>query len=141
MKAAVLLIVLLTSIGLLALQQTSTPATGPSTQPSSRPSAVLEPVKEGTTKPSEAVNLRYAEGTYLIDQVGRLTHDKAGEAKFVFEAGGKRIELGVMRNTNLARMEEAAANEKDIRFRITAVATQYRDKNYILIERVEALSE
>jgi hypothetical protein len=142
MKTVALVAVLVLSACLVAWQQLTVPTTGPSTNPTSRPSLVLEPVKETTTtKPSETVNLRYAEGTYLIDQIGKLTHDKADDAKFAFEADGKTIELGVMPNTNLARMEEALAAGKNVRFKITAVATQYREKNYILIERVEALSK
>lgn len=99
-----------------------------------RPSTVLEPVKEGTTQPATAPAAQFADGLLLTDLTGQLMHEKNGEASFVFEYGGKRLRLGVLPNTVLARMEASAGSDASARFRVTVRATSYRGHNYILIQ-------
>ena len=120
--------------------QTTAPTSRPTTAPTSQPSLVLEPVTDSATTKPAAVNLKYREGTFLIDQIGQLKHTKTGDPFFVFEADGKPIELGIMPNTYLAKMEDVLTTAgPNVRFRITAMATEYREKNYILIDRAEVV--
>ncbi|HSZ57805.1 MAG TPA: hypothetical protein VK797_19235 [Tepidisphaeraceae bacterium] len=144
MKLAALLLLVLGSVAWLAAQQTapatrsssdSAPTTRSSSDSTTRPSMVLEPVKEGTTQPA-APEAQYREGTFLVDQVGRLTHNKKAEPIFVFEKGGKTLQLTLMANSDLARMEDAAAAGVEPQFRVTGMMTEYRGKNYLLVDRV-----
>ena len=134
MKIAALLLLILGSVAWLAAQQTA-PSTRSSTDSTTRPSMVLEPVKEGTTQPA-APEAQYREGTFLVDQIGRLTHNKKGEPIFVFEKGGKTVQVTLMANSDLARMEDAAVAGVEPQFRVTGMMTEYRGKNYLLIDRV-----
>jgi hypothetical protein len=134
MKIAALLLLILGSVAWLAAQQTA-PSTRSSTDSTTRPSMVLEPLKEGTTQPA-APEAQYREGTFLVDQVGRLTHNKKAEPIFVFEKGGKTLQLTLMANSDLARMEDAAAAGVEPQFRVTGMMTEYRGKNYLLVDRV-----
>jgi hypothetical protein len=118
----------------LAAEQTA-PTTRPAAPPT-RPSAVLEPVKEGATQPA-VPEAQYREGTFLVDQVGRLSHNKKGESIFIFEKDRKKQQLTLMANSNLVRMEDAAASAgSDQQFRITGMMTEYKGKNYLLVDRV-----
>jgi hypothetical protein len=106
-----------------------------------RPVGLLEPVKEGTTQPATQPTAQFADGRLLSDLVGELSHEKNGEAVFVFEYGGKRLRMGVLRNSFLERMEEAAAADPSVRFRVTGRATSYRGLNHILIEDAAIISD
>ena len=125
---------------------------GPTTRPAAsepaatrvaatRPVGLLEPVKEGTTQPATQPTAQFADGRLLSDLVGELSHEKNGEAVFAFEYGGKRLRMGVLRNSVLERMEEAAAADPSVRFRVTGRATSYRGLNHILIEDAAILSD
>jgi hypothetical protein len=117
--------------GAIGVAQTSGPATQPAT---TRPSSVLEPVKEGTTRPSEIPAAQFGDGLLLTDLVGHLAHEKDGSAAFVFQFSGKTLRMPVLPNSYLARMESAAASDSSIRFRLTGRTTSYRGKNYLLIQ-------
>lgn len=112
------------------------PTSRPTTNPTTRPSSVLEPVKEGTTQPA-APEAQYREGTFLVEQMGQLTHNKKGEAIFTFEKAGRTQQLTLMANSNLARMEDAAASAGGSQeFEVTGMMTEYKGKNYLLVDRV-----
>jgi len=118
-----------------ATQRSSTPGAA------TRPVGLLEPVKEGTTQPATQPTAQFADGRLLSDLVGELSHDKNGEAVLVFEYGGKRLRMGVLRNSLLERMEEAAASDPSVRFRVTGRATSYRGLNHILIEDAAIITD
>jgi hypothetical protein len=116
----------------------SGPTSAPSA-PASQPSGVLEPVKD-TTQPA-VPEAQYREGTFLIEQPGRLTHNKKGEPVFVFDKDGKTQQLTLMANSNLAKMEDVVtgAASRTV-FKITGMMTEYRGKNYLLVDRVVMLT-
>ena len=118
-----------------ATQRASTPGAA------TRPVGLLEPVKEGTTQPATQPTAQFADGRLLSDLVGELSHEKNGEAVLVFEYGGKRLRMGVLRNSLLERMEEAAASDPSVRFRVTGRATSYRGLNHILIEDAAIITD
>jgi hypothetical protein len=138
MKPVFLLLLLFIPYVALAADKTA-PTTAPS-GPTSQPAGVLEAVKEGTTQPA-APEAQYREGTFLIDQSGRLTHNKKGDPVFVFEREGKTQQLTLMANSNLAKMEDAAAGAGAQKvFKVTGMMTEYRGKNYLLVDRVVMIS-
>jgi hypothetical protein len=60
--------------------------------------------------------------------------------EFSFEADGETLRdppLIVLPNLKLMAMENAVqASRRDLRFRITGMVTEYRGRNYILLEKV-----
>jgi hypothetical protein len=86
------------------------------------------------------------EGTYIPDRVGRLTRAADGNGyEFVLDADGQAMQdppLRVLENLKLGLMEDAIATKgRDLRFRITGMLTEYRGRNYVLIEKVVEISE
>ncbi|MFT3785562.1 MAG: hypothetical protein QM770_05285 [Tepidisphaeraceae bacterium] len=84
------------------------------------------------------------EGTYRVDRVGRLTRADSGW-EFTFESDGKALQdppVRLLPNLKLQQMEDDLTNaNRDLRFQITGMLTEYRGKNYILIEKVIVLSD
>jgi hypothetical protein len=81
------------------------------------------------------------EGTYLIDRTGRLTHSADGQqAEFTFDADAKALRdppVIILPNLKLMQMESAVTgSNRDLRFRITGMVTEYKGRNYILLEKV-----
>lgn len=85
------------------------------------------------------------EGTYIVDRVGRLTRAGDGALEFTLDADGKAMQdppLRLLPNLKLADMEDAiASNSRDLRFRVTGMLTEYRGRNFVLIEKFVVLSE
>jgi hypothetical protein len=81
------------------------------------------------------------EGSVIVDRVGRLTRSTDGQrAEFTLEADGKALRdppLIILPNQKLMLMEEAVkTSSRDLRFRVTGLITEYRGRNYILLEKV-----
>ncbi|CAA9372928.1 MAG: hypothetical protein AVDCRST_MAG64-61, partial [uncultured Phycisphaerae bacterium] len=73
--------------------------------------------------------------------VGRLQKSPEGaQAQFVFEADGKSLReppLVILPNTKLMMMENAITGAtKDLRFRVSGMITEFRGRNYLLLEKV-----
>jgi hypothetical protein len=86
------------------------------------------------------------EGTFLVDRTGRLT--RAGEGQqweFTFEADGRAMQdppVVILPNLKLMAMEQAAKSaNRDLRFRITGMVTEYNGRNYVLLEKVVVVPE
>ncbi|HET6251823.1 MAG TPA: hypothetical protein VFE47_29330 [Tepidisphaeraceae bacterium] len=83
----------------------------------------------------------HREGTFIFDRVGRLTHNGDGtQAEFTFEADGKTLRdppVVILPNLKLMTMEDAVkSTNRDLRFRVTGMLTEYRGRNYLLLEKV-----
>ena len=81
------------------------------------------------------------EGTFLVDRVGRLSRSADGsQAEFVFESDGTAMQdppLIILPNLKLQQMEDTVSTAtKDPRFRISGQLTEYRGRNYILLEKL-----
>jgi hypothetical protein len=81
------------------------------------------------------------EGTFIVDRTGRLSHSgENGASEFVFDSDGRTLRdppLIILPNSKLMQMEDAAKSaNRDFRFRITGIVTEYRGRNAILIEKV-----
>ncbi|MGH7214409.1 MAG: hypothetical protein ACREIT_06570, partial [Tepidisphaeraceae bacterium] len=81
------------------------------------------------------------EGTFLVDRTGRLTRSADGQQmEFTFDADGKSLRdppVIILPNLKLMAMEDAVSgSSRDLRFRITGVVTEYRGRNYVMLEKV-----
>ncbi len=145
-----------------AAQPTTKPGSGVQAVPASQlldsllkpPSASgqpLQPIPQGptadTTSGKAAVmpgapqlNLM-REGSYVVDRIGRLTKSADGQtAEITFDSDGKVLKdppMVILPNQKLAQMENAVQGaNRDIRFRLTGMVTEYKGRNFILLEKV-----
>ncbi|MEZ0264125.1 MAG: hypothetical protein ACAI43_05315 [Phycisphaerae bacterium] len=81
------------------------------------------------------------EGAYVVDRVGRLTKGADGQSyELTFDADGKTLKdppMVILPNQKLMQMENAVqGSNRDIRFRVTGMVTEYKGRNYVLLEKV-----
>jgi hypothetical protein len=100
----------------------------------------------GAVAPAAPVVNVLREGTFLVDRVGRIERSADGSrAEFVFESDGTALQdppVVIVPNLKLMQMEDAAANStRDLRFRVSGMVTEYRGRNYVLLEKVVVVPE
>jgi|SRR5688500_3116756 hypothetical protein len=85
------------------------------------------------------------EGSFIVDRTGRLARGADGQAwELVFEADGRAMKdppLVILPNLKLMAMEDAIKTNRDLRFRVTGMVTEYGGRNYILLEKVVVVPE
>jgi hypothetical protein len=86
------------------------------------------------------------EGTFIFDRVGRLTHNADGtQAEFTFQADSKTLAdppVIILPNLKLMTMEDLVkAQNRDMLFRVTGMVTEYRGRNYLLLEKISVPNE
>jgi hypothetical protein len=117
--------------------------------PQPAPSAIVAPDSTsgaGALAPhAPPVNL-LREGTDIIDRVGRIQkNDDGGQVQFVFDSDGRTLRdppVIILQNLRLMGMEDAAkAANRDLRFRITGSVTEYRGRNYILLDKAVVVQD
>lgn len=142
------------------------PSTQPTTQPSAMPPGQLLdqmlrpsgassaqplkpianlPVVDQTSGRSVApnaplVNLR-REGEYIPDRTGRLTVAADGQSmEFTFDSDGKTLldpPMLILPNLKLMQMENAVSSaRRDLKFRVSGQVTEYKGRNYILLDKI-----
>src|SRR5215216_4711461 len=125
-------------------------------KPPSAAGQPLQPIPEGPTVDATTgqaavapnapqLNLR-REGSLIIDQTARLTRSADGQtAELTFEADGKAMKdppMIILPNLKLAQMENAViSSSRDIRFKVTGTVTEYKGRNFILLEKVVVVPE
>lgn len=119
-----ILSVVLVSAGLLA-------AAGMGANPQAAPN--------DSSSPSSTPIIR--EGSYIVDRTGSLGHSADGQQwQFIFDAASAprgEPTINILPNLNLMLMENAvASNNQDLHFKITGMVTEYRGKNYVLLQKV-----
>ena len=143
---------------------TTRPTTRPTTAPApgqlldsllKPPSAAgqpLQPIQEGpamdatTGKAAVApgapqINLR-REGSYVVDRTARLsrTGADAQQSELTFDSDGQAMKdppMIILPNLKLMQMENAVTGgAKDLKFKVTGLVTEYKGRNYILLEKV-----
>lgn len=138
---------------------TTSPATSPSTSPSTTrqaPDAVpLDPGRfagavdrtsgdgDQVVAPDTPETRLAREGSYVVDRVGRVLPSRDGSGlEFVFDADGQTAAAAVdppmllVPNLNLMAVERALEASQDRRFRVTGRVTEYRGRNYLMLEKV-----
>lgn len=151
-------------LGVLAFAQTTPPATPAATQPTTRQAAydrllgsdadrperpILPTGKptvdstsgEAAVAPGAPQVLTRREGSYIRNQTGRLSTSSDGQGyEFAFDADRSALQdppMKVLPNLRLGMMEdEMQAMGRDLLFRVTGMVTEYRGRNYILLEKV-----
>jgi hypothetical protein len=86
------------------------------------------------------------EQSEIIDRTARLTRSADGrDAELSFESDGSAMRdppIVILPNLKLAAMEGAAAvSTRDTRFRVTGTVTEYRGRNYIMLEKVVVIPQ
>lgn len=121
------------------------PATNPATPPPPLPDRPVQDKGSGSgaVKPDATPVSVRREGTFIFDRLCRLTHADNGQAELTFESDGKALRdppVFIVPNLKLMQMEDGiAASGADLKFRVTGMLTEYRGRNYILLEKVEFL--
>lgn len=125
-------------------------------KPPSAAGQPLQPIPEGpavdATTGQAAIapgapqlNLR-REGSLVLDATARLTKSADGStAELTFESDGKAMKdppMIILPNLKLMQMENAVTSSaRDIRFKVTGTVTEYKGRNYILLEKVVVVPE
>jgi hypothetical protein len=86
------------------------------------------------------------EGTHLINRSGRLNHSTDGQtATFTFDTDGKNMAdppMIILPNLKLQSMEAALAGRaSDVHFRISGTVTEYKGRNYILLDKAVVMAD
>lgn len=83
------------------------------------------------------------EGSYVIDRVGRVIPSRDGSGlELIFETDGRTAAAAIdppmllVPNLNLMAVERTLEADRDRRFRVTGRVTEYRGRNYLLLEKV-----
>ncbi len=95
----------------------------------------------GAVAPHAPAQSVLREGTYLVDRTGRITRSADGsQAEFRFDSDRQGLRdppVIILPNLKLMAMEGAVGGtNRDLRFRITGLVTEYRGRNYVLLEKV-----
>lgn len=115
-------------------------------QPMTPPPAADASSGAGAVAPNAPKLNVLREGSYIVDRVGRLV--KSGESQqweFAFEADGQALKdppVVVLPNLKLMLMEDQLKEtRRDLKFRVTGMVTEYRGRNYVLLEKVFVVAE
>jgi hypothetical protein len=86
------------------------------------------------------------EGTHKIEVAGRLSHSADGtQAIFTFDSDGTTMKdppMIILPNLKLQSMEGAvAAKASDVHFRVSGTVTEYKGRNYILLDKAVVLAD
>ena len=124
-------------------------------KPTSNPSRPLEPVPDkpvtdkssgsGAVKPDAPRVTVLREGQFIIDRLVRLTHTQSGQPEITFESDGKTLKdppMVVIPNLKLMQMEDQiTSSTRDLKFHVTGMVTEYRGRNYILLEKAQVVAD
>jgi hypothetical protein len=99
----------------------------------------------GAVVPNAPVVNVLREGSPIVNRVGRLSPGAdGGAAEFTFESDGQALRdppLLILPNLKLMLMEDSVRNaNRELRFRVTGIVTEYRGRNYLLLEKVSVLN-
>ncbi len=98
----------------------------------------------GALPPAAPMVTVLPERSQIFDRVCRLSRNADGtQDQLTLESDGTALQdppLIVLPNLKLAALESAAAN-RDARFRVTGMITEYRGRNYILLQKVVVMAD
>lgn len=85
------------------------------------------------------------EGTYIVDRVGRLRRSDDGQhEEFVFDSDGAALQdppMVILPNLTLMQMENASVANRDRKFRVTGMVTEYRGRNCVLMDKAVPVAD
>jgi len=98
----------------------------------------------GALPPKAPVVNVLRERSQVFDRVARLSHSPDGiQEEITLESDGAAMQdppLILLPNLKLVALEAAAA-DRNARFRVTGMVTEYRGRNYILLQKVVVMSD
>jgi hypothetical protein len=156
-----------TSIGMIAAsawlavaQSTTAPTTQESTYdrllgPDTAADVPLKPTVRGgidqttgnaAVSPNAPALPTKREGSYITNQTGRLSRVQDGSGwDFVFNADGEALQdppMRILPNLKLMVMEDQLnTGNRDLQFRVSGMVTEYRGRNYLLLEKVVVVQD
>ena len=97
--------------------------------------------QSGAVAPNATTMPIIREGTFVTDRTGRLTKSPDGlHEEFTFDADGQAMQdppMIILPNLKLELMEQAVNGaNRDLKFHVTGMVTEYQNRNYLLMERV-----
>jgi hypothetical protein len=100
----------------------------------------------GAVAPQAAALPLLREGTSLADRIGRLSRSADGkDEQIVFDSDGRNMRdppMIILPNLKLISMEDAVlAYNKDLRFRVSGIVTEYKGRNYILLLKAVMMAD
>jgi hypothetical protein len=99
----------------------------------------------GSVSPKAPVLTVLPEKSQIVDRVCRMTPSTDGQQEqLTLDADGSTLRdppLIVLPNLKLVDLENAAGDHRDTRFRVTGVVTEYRGRNYILLQKVVVMAD
>jgi hypothetical protein len=101
--------------------------------------------KAAVVPDAPVVNL-VREGTYRTNRTGRLSHTPDGQqAIFTFDTDGTTLAdppMIILPNLKLLSMENAVTGQsKDVHFRVSGKITEYKGRNYILLDKAVVVAD
>jgi hypothetical protein len=110
------------------------------------PAAIDKTSGKGSVAPGAPPVTVLREGSFVVDRIGRINRTPDGsQAEFVFEADNNTLRdppMIVLPNLKLVAMENAVGiANRDLRFRITGMVTEYHGRNYLLLEKVVVVQD
>jgi hypothetical protein len=114
-------------------------------QPKASPLPADSSTGHAALPPNAPVLAVLPEQSQIIDRVARMTPSADGQQEELsLEADGSSLRdppLIVLPNLKLVDLENAAGDHHDTRFRVTGVVTEYRGRNYILLQKVVVMAD
>lgn len=124
-------------------------------KPSANPGKPLQPISDrpvqdkssggGAVVPNAPGVTVLREGTYVIDRIARLTRTATGQSELTFDSDGKALRdppMLALPNLKLQQMEDSVTiGSRDYKWRITGMVTEYKGRNYILLEKIVAIAD
>jgi hypothetical protein len=110
------------------------------------PPAIDQTSGENAVAPGATTQPLTAEGTILLDRIGRLTPGADGKTfEFTLESDGVVLAdppLVLVPNKQLEKLEQRVANSYgDIRLRVSGEIMEYKGRNYLLLTRWAVLPD
>ena len=109
-------------------------------QPVAGPPAVNAATGSGSLAPNAPAMPLLREGTDILERSGYLRKTNGDLPEFVFDSDGRTLEdppMLVLPNLKLMQMENALSSATTpLHFRVSGTVTEYRGRNYILLDKV-----
>jgi hypothetical protein len=115
-------------------------------QPVVNPPDVDKTSGKAAVAPAATTQQLRREGDWIRDKVGRLTKGSDGQTwEFTFDSDGRTMQdppVVILPNLKLMQMENAVTgSNRDLKFRVTGMVTEYKGRNYILLEKAMVESD
>ena len=115
-------------------------------QPVVNPPDIDKTTGKAAIAPAATTQQLRREGDWIRDKVGRLTKGSDGQSwEFTFDADGRSMQdppVVILPNLKLMQMENAVSgSNRDLKFRITGMVTEYKGRNYVLLEKAMVESD